>query len=258
MSVEMELIKSAGHRTRLSEVVYILFNLLLPVVLFALVVTIRTPWLAVVVLLLSKWRIFAVRPRYWVMNIKSNLVDIIVGLSFVYLLMGDILLPARIILTVLYIGWLLYLKPQSRRHAMALQAGIGQFLGLTAIFGLSDQFDSVIIVLLAWIIGYAAARHIASAYEEEHLETIGLVWGLLVAEFSWLAFHWTLAYQLTAIGINIPQIAAILTVLGFAAFDLYDNQKHTRFNPLRMRLTIAVSLTLIAVILIFARWNVSI
>ena len=253
----MELIKSAGHRTRLSEIVYIAFNLLLPVALFVLTAVVKIPWVAVALLLLSKWRIFAVRPRYWIVHLKSNLVDTIVGLSYVFLLTTKLDIAVQIILIALYAAWLIYLKPKSRRHFMAMQAGIGQFLGLLAVFSLSYQIDVTLVIILSWLVGYASARHIATAYEEENLEMIAIVWGLLIAEFAWFAYHWTLAYQL-AIGINIPQIAALITVLGFAAYDMYDNQKHVRFNPLRMRLTLGVTAVLVVIILVFARWNVSV
>lgn len=254
----MELIKSAGHRTRLSEVIYIAFNLLLPVALFVLAAVVRIPWVAVIFLLLSKWRIFAVRPRYWVMNVKSNLVDTIVGISYVFLLSTKLDTVVQIALIVLYAGWLLYIKPKSKRHFMAIQAGIGQFLGLVTIFGLSYQIDVTLVVALSWLVGYASARHVASAYEEDNLELLGVIWGLLVAEFAWLAYHWTLAYQLAAVGITIPQVAALVTVLGFGAYDAYDNRKHARYNPLRMRLTITVTVALLVIILVFARWNISV
>lgn len=253
----MELIKSAGRRTRLSEVIYIILNLLLPVALFALT-AVFNPWVAVVFLALSKWRVFAVRPRYWFAHIKSNLIDLTVGLSYIFLLkVSEHAFSVQAALVVLYMAWLLYIKPKSQRHFMAIQAGVGLFLGLTALMGLSFGLDSTIVVLLGWLVGYTAARHLVSAYEEDHPEAISFMWGLLVGELAWLGYHWTISYPLIG-GVAIPQIAAIVTVLGFGAYNLYDNYKHARYNPLRVRLTVAVSLGLLAILLVFSRWSVAV
>jgi len=255
----MELIKSVRHRTRLSELVYLTLNLALPAVLFLLVRAFGgSPVVAIVLLVLSKWRVLAVRPRYWFINLKTNLIDLIVGVSFVYLLVAaknsDV---AQLGLVALYIAWLVYLKPKSRRHFMAMQAGIGQFVGLSALFMFSYQLDVFSVTVLAWIIGYSATRHVIGAYEEEHLEMIGVVWGLIIAELSWLAFHWTLSYPLLS-GIAIPQVAAFATVLSFGAYNLYDIAKHGRPNDRRKRLTVVVTGALLLIILIFARWTVTI
>jgi hypothetical protein len=254
----MELIKSAGRRTRVSEVVYIVLNLLLPVALLGLIRFVDTPYIAFALVILSKWRIFAVRPRYWLMNLKSNLIDIAVGVSFVILLMlANGSLVTQIILAAMYGVWLIYLKPKSQRHFMVMQAGIAQFVALMALFSYSQYLDVVTIVTMSWIIGYAAARHAISGYEEEHLETIALVWALLLAELAWFAFHWTLAYPLLG-GITAPQVAALSAVIGFGAYNLYDNFHHKNPNPLKARLTVGVCVFLIAVVLVFSRWNVAI
>ncbi|MBI3624389.1 hypothetical protein HY218_02020, partial [Candidatus Saccharibacteria bacterium] len=39
--------------------------------------------LAMILILLSKWRMFVVRPHYWVANIRANAIDLMVGLSLV-------------------------------------------------------------------------------------------------------------------------------------------------------------------------------
>lgn len=254
----MELIKSAGQRTRLSEAAYILLNILLPITLLVTVQSFDTAWIAITLVILSKWRVLAVRPRYWFINVKSNLVDLLVGVSFVFLLLSaNESLPTQLILTVLYTVWLVYIKPKSRRHFMAIQAGLGLFVALTAVMSYSPYLDVTIVTILAWLAGYAAARHALSAYEEEHLESISLGFGLVMAELSWLAFHWTLSYPLFG-GIAIPQLALIAAVLSFGAYNLYDNFYHANPNRMRMRLTVGVTVGLLAVILLFARWNVTI
>src|SRR5690606_3979091 len=107
----MELLKFVRRRSLLSEVPYVLLNILLAVMLLVLVLVVNVPWPALGLVLLSKWRIFAVRSRYWTANIRANLVDVIVGVSMVvYLYAASGALVTQIGLTVLYIIWLLLLK----------------------------------------------------------------------------------------------------------------------------------------------------
>ncbi len=54
--------------------------IILPAVIFVLV-RLSFVQLALSIIVLSKWRMFAVRPRFWLANIRANAVDLIVGLS---------------------------------------------------------------------------------------------------------------------------------------------------------------------------------
>src|SRR6478735_5599239 len=113
----MELLKSVRKRSFLSEVAYVVLNIALAIALLVIVLVVNVPWPALGLVLLSKWRIFAVRSRYWLANIRANMIDVIVGVSMVVLLYsaaGD--LTAQISLTALYIAWLLFLKPRSKRQ----------------------------------------------------------------------------------------------------------------------------------------------
>src|ERR1700712_1355974 len=56
--------------------------LILPLAIFVLV-RLNFVQLALSVVVLSKWRMFAVRPRFWAANIRANAVDLMVGLSSV-------------------------------------------------------------------------------------------------------------------------------------------------------------------------------
>ena len=82
----MNILKLPKHKSAISEAAYIALNVGLAVVLLVVVLAVNSPWPAFLLILLSKWRILAVRPRFWFKNIQSNLVDIIVGLSVVVLL----------------------------------------------------------------------------------------------------------------------------------------------------------------------------
>ena len=66
--------------------------------------------LAVAVVLLSKWRIFAVKPRFWPANVRANAVDTIIGLSTVVFMTHTTNVQLQILFTALYMGWQVFLK----------------------------------------------------------------------------------------------------------------------------------------------------
>ena len=70
-------------RNMLSSFLHVFLNLVLAIGSIYITFKTTSVVLGLVLVLLSKWRMFAVRPRYWVLNLKSNLVDLIVGCSFV-------------------------------------------------------------------------------------------------------------------------------------------------------------------------------
>lgn len=251
----MELLRTKATRTRLSEIVYYAFNAALPVVLLVLVRGFDPPYLAIALVLLSKWRIFALRPRFWWPNIKANMVDVLVGLSVVgllYLASTDFVL--QIIIALLYGVWLVAIKPRSSMKGIMLQAGIAQFAALTVVFHFSTVWNELFIVAACWAIGYFAARHVVSNYEEPNVELWSAVWGLMSAEIGWLLFHWTVAYNL-GMPILVPQVALVMLVLGFSAARLYGLQQAEKLNTSAIRGTALFTAALIAIILLFSPWD---
>lgn len=219
----MELVKSAGKRTSLvSEILYVAFNLGLALGVFLLVIF-GLPILAYLLVAISKWRVFAVRPRFWWANIKANLLDLLLGLSVVTMMwQASELLWAQAVLAILYGLWLSILKPRSDRVAVLTQAGIAQFMAITALFSMSFDLAAWVVVASMWVIGYISAQHALSSFEDVDQTLLALVWGLIVAELGWLAFSWTIAYSLSPAGVfKIPQVAFIITLLGFFAAKAY-------------------------------------
>ena len=263
MVANMDFLKIIKKRSFLSEFIYVIMNVVLAVVLAVIVQATGSPWFAFIIFLLSMWRIFAVRPRFWFAHIKSNMVSIIIGISYVVFLYITYLTnignqQVYIIegfLVLLYICWLLFLKPQSKRVYIAVQSGIALFAGITAIFNLTYNWAATPVVLLAWLVGYATASHILGSYDEEnHTTLLSLVWGLTVAEISWLAYHWTIAYKLPIItGILLPQISVILICLGFLMYKSYNSYYHyqkIRFNDILLPLIFTIS-TVSLLVLVF-------
>ena len=257
----MELLKLATRRSVFSEATYIVLNLLLAASVLGLVISFSSPIPAFALVLLSKWRVLAVRPRFWFANIQTNLVDIMVGVSAVTLLWqagsegSSSSLPLQIVLALLFAAWLLILKPRSRRKSMLWQAAVAQFIALTALFSIAYQWPSAIVVAVTWVIGYGVARHVLSSYDEEDMTLLSLLWGFLAAELGWLAYHWTVAYSPLAnlVSLKIPQIAIIMAGLGYIvvkAYALYRHEEKITFSKLRWEL-LFIGLLILLVLLGF-------
>lgn len=246
----MEFLKSSKRRSVISELIYVVLNVGLAVAVLAVVWAIESPLPAFGLVLLSKWRILAVRPRYWFANVQANLVDIIVSVSVVVLLYAaSEAIFAQIIITVLYIVWLLYVKPRSKRLFITIQAGSALFLGVTALMSVSFDWMSSLVVLFMWLIGYSVARHILGNYEEVHISFYSLLWGMFTAELGWLMYHWTFAYALPGVGdIKLSQTAIIVLAISFLterAYASYTHHGSVRSADIIMPALLSVSLVVI-------------
>ena len=246
----MELLKSVRRRSFLSEVAYVILNITLAVMLLVLVLVVNVPWPALGLVLLSKWRIFAVRSRYWAANIRANMVDVIVGISmvvFLYSAVGD--LPTQIGLTALYVAWLLFLKPKSKRTYVAAQAMVGLVFGIGAIVQLSPDLPASVVVGLSWLVGYASARHILSVQHESHINFLSLLWGFVVAEIMWLAYHWTIGYQIGNT-LQLAQVVIIVAALSFLAERVYVSyHKNGQVNSSEVMMPALLTVSAIGVVL---------
>jgi len=252
---DMDFLKTVRRRSFLSEIVYIVLNVGLAAVLVFLVRITGSPFPAFAFVILSMWRVLAVRPRFWVAHIQANLVCFIVSISFVVFLyvinlanIGDLnSLIVQSIVAVFFIAWSLFLKPQSKRFYVVLQAGVALFVGIAAIYTVSYGWLVLLVVLMVWIVGYATARHVLSNYEEPHLILLSLAWGLVMAEIGWLAYHWTIAYPILP-NILLPQISIITLSYGFLTYKMYDAYFHNqaiRFNDVFLPLSFAINISIV-------------
>lgn len=225
----MDLLRAVKRRSLLSESVYVLLNIALAAAILAIVWAVESPLPAFALILLSKWRVLAVRPRFWFAHIQSNLVDLIVSMSLVVLLYaaggdGSGGMVVQIALTILYVLWLLLLKPRTKRTLVVAQAAVAVFVGTIALYIVSFEWPSSIVVLCMWVIGYGAARHVLAAYSDSSVTLLSFVWGLIFAELGWLAYHWTIAYSLPLVeGIKLPQVTLIALSLSFLAERAYGS-----------------------------------
>ncbi len=201
--------------------VHVLLNLLLGVGSVMITVLSGSPLLGLILVLASKWRVFAVRHRYWWFNVKSNLVDLIVGISVVLLAYtaGQEFLIIDAILMVFYCLWLLFIKPLSSEKAAFTQSLIAVFLGISATVlmtaSLSAIASSLVVAISAFVIGYAGSRHVLVQSDDKDFTLTTLVCGLAFSEVAWLSSNWTIIYTFGSGGVRIPQLAILLTIFLF-------------------------------------------
>ena len=242
-------------RNILSTILHVLLNLILAIATIFLNLATASFLPGCVLVLLSKWRMFAVRPRYLFINIKSNLVDLIMGFSFVFLAYcaGNTLSPIHYVLTSLYSLWLIVLKPMSTTTATKIQALLAVFFGSTAITLMVASSSSSLTVILNFILGFAVSRHILVQSEDTNYRLITLVSGLIFAEISWLAEYWLIVYSFKAFGLIIPQVTIILTILAFITGVLYQNANQNE-QKIEKKDVLIPTIFAISVILIIVLW----
>ncbi len=212
-------------RNIISSILHVVLNILLGV--GSIIATCLTgSWvIGVLFVIISKWRMFAVRPRFWFINLKANLVDLIVGTSFVFIAYcsGTSILPVHILIAALYTLWLIVLKPRSDDASTQIQSLVAVFLGTTASVLLFASVDSTLLAISSFVIGYAAMRHILIQSNDENFSLITLVSGLVSAEIAWLLHSWLIVYSFGTTGILVPQLSIILTVFSFVFGRIYGS-----------------------------------
>lgn len=237
-----------------SSMVHIFLNLLLGVGSVLITILSGSPLFGIILVLVSKWRIFAVRPRFIFINLKSNLVDLIVGLSVVLLTYysGTSVLPIDFLLAAFYCAWLLFIKPLTTESANLAQSLIAVFLGMSAATIMAASTDAIVMVLVAFLVGYAASRHILAQSEDRDFTLTTLVCGLIFSEIAWLCHSWTIIYTFGNSGIRIPQLAIILTIFAFvynyARNAIIRHQDDFRFKDILMPVIFGIVLISIIVL----------
>ncbi len=231
-----------------SYIIHILLTALLPVIVFILV-RLNFIGLAVSVILLSKWRMFAVKPRHWPANIRSNAVDLTVGLSFLIFMIHSDSQVIQLMWTALYIIWHVLIKPLSNTLGVAAQAFIAQFVGLTALFLNWGDAPVYSLVILTWLVSYSAARHFLTTFDEPLTRYMANSWAYFSAALVWVLSHWLLFYG------NIAQPTLILAVIGFTLASIYYLEQTDRLSILLRRQLLFIMIAVIIIVLAFSDWG---
>jgi hypothetical protein len=220
-----EIIRTVKKKDILTSILHIGFNLVVAGGSLGLLLLFPdTPWAAIALVVVSKWRTFAVKPRFWVPNLLSNMTDFVLCAGLVILIWQAGLahdLWLQLSLSVIYAVWLIFVKPMSKPAPVLIQAALSQFIGLLAVFTLTDTLPVPVVVLLTFIIGFAAARHVLMLHKENQHTLLALTWGVILAELCFVTFHWAVVYQIGSV--KIPEIAVIAMILGYVVERFYNS-----------------------------------
>jgi hypothetical protein len=221
---------------------------LLPVSVL-LLVRLNFASLAVILVLLAKWRTVAVKPRYWITNIRANLVDIFVGLSAVAFIAGTNTWYTQLVWAVLYAVWLIWLKPLFKPIPVMAQALIAQVLSLVAFYRAFSNSSLIVSIIATWLICYACARHFLGVFEEPMTRTITNIWAWFGAMMAWILGHWVIEY------LFLPQIALILTILGYGLATIYYLDKKEKLKANLKNQLFGVMGLLLIIVIVFSDWQ---
>ena len=205
--------------------------------------------LALSLVLLSKWRMFAVRPRFWPAIIRANSVDIIVGISAVLFMANTTTGYVQLLWALLYAGWLLIIKPASGQLMVASQALIAQLIGLMALFLVWSDGPLYGLIFIAGLICYVSARHFFDNFDEPYARLLSYLWAYFGAALVWVLGHWLLFYGI------IAQPTLILSVIGYGLAAFYYLDHAEKMNAMLRRQVLFIMIAVITVILAFSDWG---
>jgi len=231
-----------------SHLFHIALMALLPAFIFVFV-RLHFVELAVALILLSKWRMLAVKPRHWPANVRANSVDIIVGLSLLIFMLSTSSGLFQLLWAVLYGVWLIVIKPRSDTLGVSAQALIAQFVGLTAIFLYWGAVPTYVLMILAWLICYSSARHFFTSFDEPLTRYLSDAWAYFAAALTWILGHWLLFYGL------IAQPTLLLSVISFSLAGVYYLDQTDRLSVLLRRQLIFVMIAIVIILLTFSNWG---
>ncbi len=245
---------TAGVRAKIkptrgyAHIFHIVLSASMPLLAFVFV-RIEIVQLAFAVVLLTKWRMFAVRPRFWPAIVRANAVDIFVGVSTVVFMSHAHSASIQMLWTLLYIVWQVFIKPGRNIWVVSSQALIGQMYGLMALFLAWPSASIAVLVISVWGICYLSARHFLTSFDEPYTSLYSHSWGYFAAALTWLSSHWLLFY------FGIAQPTLLLGIIGFGLGGLYFLSENDRLSVYARRQIIIIMCTVTLVVLVFSDWG---
>lgn len=221
---------------------------LLPIAVFILVRQ-ELYTVALAVILLSKWRIFAVRPRHWLAHVRTNAVDIIFSVSVLAFMIDTSSIVFQLVWLLVYEFWVLVVKPGSKPLVVTAQALLAQAAGLTAVFLAFDNVPMSLYIIGVAVVSYYCARHFFASFEEPNYSAYAWIWTLFSACLTWLLSHWLLFYG------PVAQPAVLLSVIGYGLTALYYLSETGKLSKLVRRQLILVMLVVVMALLVFSDWG---
>lgn len=243
------LIRNLKPTSGIANFLHIGLLVVLPVVIFFLV-WLNLTQLALATVVLAKWRMFAVRPRFWAANVRANAVDLMVGLSAVVFMIHSTNLWLQGGWALLYAIWLLAIKPGNSITKVTAQAFLAQLAALMALYQtLGDDGPVYALTFLTGLFCFLAARHFLDAFEEPYARMLSFVWGYFGAALAWLLSHWLLFYR------GVAQPTLLLSTLGYGMAVLYYLDHKDRLGKSARRQFIFIMLAIVLVVLAFSDWG---
>lgn len=231
-----------------SRVVHVSFNVFLPLMVFILV-RIDFVQLALIIILLSKWRMLAVRPRFWPANVRANAVDIMVSVSLLLFMANSGSQVWQLIWAVLYGVWLIVIKPASSVVMVSVQAMLGLLCGLMALSVSWEQVPLYWLVFLTGLICYIAAHHFFDSFDEPYTRLLSYLWGYFGAALAWVLGHWLLFYGI------VSQLSLLLIALGYGLAALYYLDHRDRLSVNVRRQIVFIMFAIVCIVLAFSDWG---
>lgn len=241
-------IKKIRPASGYSHGLHLLFTILLPILVYGFVRINLVP-IAVGLVLLSKWRVLAVRPRHWMAYIRANAVDMVVGVSIVVFMSQTNAMAWQLVWAAVYAVWLLLLKPSASLAGISLQAMTAQLFGLMAVYLTWGGSPTAVLVVTTWTIAYVSARHFFSAFDEPYTRFLSDAWAFFAASLAWVLGHWLLFYGVVA------QPTLLLTILGYGLGVMYYLEQNSRLGKLARRQFIFIMVAIVVVVLVFSDWG---
>lgn len=220
----------------------------LPIMAYILV-RIEFVGLAILLIFLSKWRMLAVRPRYWIANLIANGMDITVAVALVLFMANTTVVWWQLSWTALYALWLVWLKPRSDVLSVSAQAMIGQLLGLLVLYLKFGDSSLAALVAGTWLVAYIAARHFLTSFEEPHTALLAHTWSYFAASLAFILGHWLLYYG------TIPQIIVILTTVGYSLAALYYLDATDKLTKLLERQLVSITVAILIIVIVLSDWT---
>lgn len=204
---------------------------------------------ALALILISKWRIFAVKPRHWLAHLRTNAVDVIFSLSILTFMINTSSMSWQLLWVLVFEIWVLVIKPGTKTLSVGMQALIAQLAGLIALFIAFPEVPLAAYVIGVATILYFSARHFFASFDEDHYEAYSWSWATFGACLTWILGHWLLFYG------NVAQPAVILSVLGYGFAALYYLSSTDKLSKLAQRQVGFVMMVTIVIIIILSDWG---
>lgn len=232
----------------IAAIIHIFLTAILPIVLLVLV-RLDFGWVAMLAVLLSKWRMFAVKSRHWPAILRANAVDIIVGVSTVIFLIVSTEYSLQVLFAALYTTWLLVIKPKSSAVGIGVQAYLSFIVGLSALYYYLSDSATALLVVVTWCLAYFTARHFLSAFDESMSRATSYAWAFFAACIAWLSGHWLIFYG------PIAQPVLLLGSLGFGLGSIYYLEHTDKLTIVLRRQFIAGMAIAVLVLIVFSDWS---